>query len=134
MTAESPESAQKLVNSYADIACTEFNALFDIKDATGELKAEQKMVKIAAPGLYNPNVSNPVSFFKILLIGILLAVLIYVAFLVVFLMDDKINNAEDVQRYLGISLLGEIPNRADVKRRRARYGYYQMDAPQSDRK
>jgi hypothetical protein len=39
-------------------------------------------------------------------------------------MDDKINSAEDVERYLGMSTLGMIPNRQDSVRRKAKYGYY----------
>ena len=39
-------------------------------------------------------------------------------------MNDKINSAEDVEKYLGMSMLGMIPNRNDSVRRKSKYGYY----------
>ena len=47
---------------------------------------------------------------KSLLLGVLLgafAVLAY--FTLMFILDDKINNAEDVEKYLGLSVLGQLP-------------------------
>lgn len=46
----------------------------------------------------------------------------YSVFLVAFLLDDCIRTDEDVERYLGLSILGDIPDANDVKRHQ--YGYY----------
>ena len=70
--------------------------------------------------------SNPVSKLRVLIAAMVGAVLVYVVFFVLFLLDDKINSADDVRKYLEISVLGEIPNRRDVSRRKKKYGtYYQ---------
>lgn len=76
--------------------------------------------------------SNPVSKLMVLLIAFVAGVAVYAIYFVVFMLDDKINSAEDVERYLGVSMLGMIPNRYDVARRKGRYGskygyYYAHD-------
>ena len=44
-------------------------------------------------------------------------------YLVMFLMDDKINDPEDVEKYLKLSILGQIPNKSDAGRRKKYYAY-----------
>ena len=126
VTAKDRASAQVLVNGFAKVACQKFNALFEVRDENGELLKEQTMLKLFSEGKY-PERPNPVSMLRILIIAFVCAFLVYVGFLTIFLLDDKINNSDDVQRYLGISLLGEIPNRSDVRRKRSGYGYYTVD-------
>lgn len=130
VTAKDPTSAQILVNGFAKVACQKFNALFEVRDENGELLKEQTMLKLFSEGRY-PQTSNPVSTLKILIIAVVCAFLVYAVYLVLFVLDDKINNADDVQRYLGVSLLGEIPNRSDVRRKRSKYGYYAVDGKAS---
>jgi hypothetical protein len=43
-------------------------------------------------------------------------------FLFIFLLDDRIRTEEDIERYLGLSILGDIPNIDDVKNKKK--GYY----------
>lgn len=51
------------------------------------------------------------------------AVLVYAIYLILSILDDKIGTPEDVEKYLGISVLGVIPNAEDVAgMRRGRYG------------
>lgn len=52
---------------------------------------------------------NRVGVMRYVMLGILGAVLCYLAFVVAFLLDDKIKTEEDVKRYLQLSVLGEIP-------------------------
>ncbi|HBF14552.1 MAG TPA: hypothetical protein DDW30_02490 [Clostridiales bacterium] len=56
-------------------------------------------------------VSNPISKSKILLVGIAAVLLAYLVFFIIYVTDDKINTAEDLDQYLGINLLGQIPYR-----------------------
>ncbi len=123
VTAKDPESAKLLVNAFAEVTRDEFNALFSFVDKDGEERGTD-LLTIFDYGIVPTHESNPVSALKILLIAFAVAMLIYVVFFVLFVLDDKINTAEDVQKYLGMSLLGEIPNRADVGRRKSKYGYY----------
>ena len=69
--------------------------------------------------------SNPVSLLQILLIAFACAVVVYVVYLVLFLMDDKITTPEDVEKHLGLNLLGQIPNKQDAGRGKR---YYARDA------
>ncbi len=68
--------------------------------------------------------SNPVSLLMVALIAFVAGIVVYAIYLIAFMMDDKINSEEDVERYLGVSMLGMIPNRYDVSRRKSKYGYY----------
>ena len=58
--------------------------------------------------------SNSVSIAKVLLIGILGAALVYGIFFLRFALDDKIYSNEDVEKYLGLTVLGAIPNKNSV--------------------
>ena len=130
VTAKDPESAALFANAFAEAAENNFNDLFsaatdnDKTDSTNPNKNETKILQVFDDGVVPQHESNPISFVKITLIALIVALLVYVAFFVVYVLDDKINTAEDVQRYLGMSLLGEIPNREDAGRRKSKYGYY----------
>lgn len=80
--------------------------------------------------------SNPVSKLKVMLVAFAAAVVVYALYFVVFMLDDKINTAEDVEKYLGVSMLGMIPNRYDSARRRSKYGYgyYASSSPDGEKK
>lgn len=56
-------------------------------------------------------VSNPISMKKILLVGIIAVLLAYLVFFIIYISDDKINTADDLDQYLGVNLLGQIPYR-----------------------
>lgn len=57
------------------------------------------------------------------MIAMIIAVLVYAVFLLIFLFDDRLMTEEDIERYLGLSILGDIPNSQDTGRRRYGYGY-----------
>ena len=63
------------------------------------------------------SISNPISLLIVALITVLAAIAVYAVFLILYLADDKINTTGDVERYLGLNLLGVIPNREDARRR-----------------
>ena len=60
----------------------------------------------------------------VLAMGMAVALLVYGIYFVRYLLDDKINQPEDVEKYLGVSVLGVIPNSEDSKRRYTKYGTY----------
>lgn len=71
-------------------------------------------------------VSNRTSNMMIALVAVLAAIVTYAIAFVVFLLDDRINNEEDLERHLNLNLLGSIPNRRESQRasRRGYYAYY----------
>lgn len=113
VTTLSPESAKSAAESWANIFC----------DYITELRGEEMIVTIGDAEL-PAKPSNPISLIKILLVAFVAAILVYGIFFVRFIMDDKINSPEDVEKYLGLNVLGAIPNKHHLNRRREKYGYY----------
>lgn len=115
VTAPTPEEAYALVQAIMVETCNKINN--DLFDGETYTKPFDKVTQPTAP-------SNPISLTRVLLVGLIGAVLVYGVFFVLHILDDKINSAEDVDRRLGISVLGEIPNANDALRRRKYGGYY----------
>lgn len=87
-----------------------------------QLMSGDKMV-VCEEALMPNGISNPISTTKAILIGMVIAALIYGIFFLKFMLDDKINSAEDVERYLGLTLLGAIPNKNEVLAKGHRHRY-----------
>ena len=127
VTASTPEGAKKIVDRLVDVFVEEINKKnnsIDGKELVKEWGDEAPLPEKDKP-------SNSVSVLKIGLIAFACAIAVYAVYFVLYLMDDKISTAEDVERYLGVSTLGLIPNRQDVMRRRSKSGYYGYNAGQS---
>jgi capsular polysaccharide biosynthesis protein len=122
VTAGDRARAQMLANTFAEVTCDKFNSMY-VED-TADGGKTQNMVKVFGEANYPERESNPVSKLVVLLIAFACAVLVYLVYFVLFLLDDKINDADDVQKYLKLNILGEIPNRADVGKKKGKYGYY----------
>ena len=89
VTAKDPQSAHEISVSLAENACEYLN---------NELLGNQKYASVADRGLVPKTPSNPISAFKLLLIAVGAALATYAIYLVLFLMDDKINTVEDVEQ------------------------------------
>ncbi len=120
VTTPSAESAKVATESWSQIFC----------DYITELRGEEMIKTIGATPLPEKP-SNPISALKILLVAFVAAVLVYGIYFIRFILDDKINQPEDVEKYLGLNVLGAIPNKNQLNRRRERYGYY-ASTPGSD--
>lgn len=82
-------------------------------------------VNVYSAGTVGNNPSNSIQMTTYMLIGIVAAIIVYSAYLIAFILDDKIKTEEDVAKYLGLSVLGEIPNSKNAKKNRGKYqGYY----------
>ena len=114
ITAKTPQDASDMANSLAKNACYILN---------NDLLNGQPYASVANESSPPTKPSNPVSALKILLIAFACAALVYGVYFVRFLMDDKVNTPEDVEKYLGLSLLGQIPNKHDNSRKKKYYGY-----------
>ena len=111
--ADSPENARKIVDCVCSVGASA------ISDAMGF-----QQVNLYEYGTLNERPSNRTSYKTYALIGLGAAILTYAVYLLVFLLDDKIRTEEDVHDYLGLSVLGEIPNANEKSHGRygAQYG------------
>ncbi len=113
VTTSDPEWSAKIADELGQTACSYFNQIYNTE-----------LLNVVDTPQVPTRASNPISKLFVLLIGFFAAVVIYVIHFLRFVMDDKINSPEDVERYLGLSMLGVIPNRNDVGRKKSKYGYY----------
>lgn len=97
--AETPELAKEIVDVLCEIGQDK------ITDAMGF-----QQVHFFETGTLDSEPSNRFSAVSYLLIGMIASVLVYSAFLIAFLLNDRMDTAEDIQQYLGLNVLGEIPN------------------------
>ena len=108
--ADSPEQAKKIVDEVCGVGTQK------IEEAMGFEQA-----KLYERGVLNSEPSNITSLTTYAILGVLAAVAVYAIFLVRFLLDDRIRTEEDIERFLGLSILGDIPNADNPKKGR---GYY----------
>ena len=108
---DSPENAKRIVDALCEIGQEK------IAEAMGF-----QQVNLYEYGTLSNKPCNTTSITTYLLAGVIAAILVYSAFLIVFLLDDRIRTEEDIERYLGLSILGNIPNANDKKNHL--YGYY----------
>lgn len=114
VTADTAESATKLVSTLAHVTCDVIN---------NDLYGGQTLFNVVDANVMPSKISNPISKMTVILVAMLCAMMIYVFYLIRFLMDDKINTPEDVEKYLGLSLLGQIPNKYDAVRKKKYTAY-----------
>ena len=84
-------------------------------------------IKVYEQGTVSRIPSNDVGWQIPTLAGIAAGVIVYIICLVLMLLDDKVNDADDAEIYLGLTLLGNIPHASgDTSKKRARrmYGKY----------
>ncbi len=110
-TAGTPQRAQEIANAVSDCGI----------DYIGSVLAYDKLY-VFEEANYNASPTNGVSFFSYLKFGAVAAVLTYVAFLAIFLFDNYIHTEEDIDRYLGLTILGDIPD-ADAPKKKNMYKY-----------
>lgn len=111
-----PKEAQELAAALVNCVCDKMSELFN-----GEkyVKPYDSIVLPTSP-------SNPVRVVYIPLLGAVAAVFLYLAFLLVYLLDGRVDNEETLVRELNVILLGEVPNLADARRSSQKKGgrYY----------
>ena len=123
VTAASPDSAKRAAESWAQIFC----------EFITETRKEEMILPLGEATLPEKP-SNPISLLKILLVSFVAAIVVYGIYFLRFIMDDKVNTPEDVERYLGLNVLGAIPNKNHLSRRREKYGYYYASSTKGDTK
>jgi len=123
-TSKNARRSAEIVNALAEQACDYFNGMTNMQ-----------MLNVVDPA--DPDApaepSNPISMLRIMLLAFICAALVYAFHFLRFLLDDRINSAEDVEKYLGLSTLGVIPNKQDFGRRRM-YGDPRVNAAGDERR
>ena len=89
----------------------------EIADAMGF-----EQVNLYENGLLSSEPSNQLTILAYLLIGIIAGIIAYSVVVIVYVFDDTLRTQEDIERHLGLSVLGDIPNANEKKSHR--YGYY----------
>lgn len=91
--------------------------------AAGEIKYYMgfDQVRVLDPGTLNYAPSNSVSVLIPAILAVVAGLLIYAIALLIKLNDDRITCAEDVEKYLGLSVLGEIPMFNASSKNKVRY-------------
>lgn len=99
VTAQDPELAASIVNRICQIAPQV------IENTMGH-----QQVTLFEEGRVNRTPTNQTGILVVLVVMVLLAVMTYGVFLVIYLLDDRILSDEDVEKILGLSVLGSIPD------------------------
>ena len=111
--ADSPAEAKRIVDEVCNV---------------GTVKIEEAMgfqqVNLYEYGILMEEPCNRIGLAICVLVGMVAAVMVYCVFLVAFLVDDRIRTEEDVENYLHLSILGDIPNANEPKKRQGYYGRY----------
>lgn len=116
--ADSPEEAKKIVDSVCSVGTEK------IADAMGF-----NQVNLYEYGTIDENPCNHTRIRTYILIGLIAAVLTYTIFLVIFLVDDRIRFDEDIERDLGLTILGDIPDANHSSSNHYGYGGYGKKHP-----
>lgn len=127
---DSPKEAKRIVDKVCDIAADR------IADSMGF-----DQVNLYAYGTLPDHRSNGMGLLKTGFLGGITAICVYAAYLVGFLLDTSVKTEQDIEKYLGISTLAEIPNSQTGKRSNSgkyRYQYskryqYQSSNAHSER-
>lgn len=116
VTTPDKTASRTLANSLVEVFCERVNDKNE-EDKTLVTPWDEATTPIAS--------SNPISELKIALIAFACAIAVYGVFFVMYLLDDKISTADDVEKYLGVNILGMIPNRYDaLRKKKGKSGYY----------
>lgn len=114
VTASKKERAQEIANEWGSVFCEAINNAVN----SGSSDDTIVMIKVWETAALPTAPSNPVKPIYALLAGIIAAILVYVLYLVLFILDDKITGPEDVENYLGLNVLGAIPDKNALRSRR----------------
>ena len=119
VTASSPELAKNIVDQLSVIGPEKVNE-----------ELSYGRIRVYEEGTYSNWAINQVSLMSYLKFGILAGILVYAIFLCMFLFDNYIHTEDDIERCLGISIIGDIPD-ADAAKKKNKYKKYSKRANKS---
>ncbi len=121
VTAPTPSDAKIIVDKLCEVGR---QSIVDIMGINQVNQVDQ--------GTFKETPSNSMIGVKCYVGALAAAVVVYGIYLMIFMFDDKISTPDDVEKYLGLSVLGLIPNALDTpgskygrygKGRYGKYGY-----------
>lgn len=112
-TASSPEQAKRIVDSVCKCGAEAMNDLF-----------AYDQFRVFEEGTLNTWPVNSMSVMNYAKYGIIAGGLVYIIFLAMFLFDNYIHTDEDIENYLGLSILGDIPDANAPDKRKKKYSNY----------
>ena len=119
VTADTPENAKQIVDKLCTIGAESIN------DVMG-----YDQVNLYELGTLSKSPSNQKSIVVYLLFGVIAGAFVYLIYVIVFIADTSIRTDEDIQNYLGLSVIGDIPDADAGKgggykyKKYGRYGRY----------
>jgi len=113
VSAKTPEEAKVIVDAICEIGSYEINETLGIKQ-----------VNLYEHGILNEEPSNKTSLTTYILVALVAAVLVYGIFFIRFMLDDSIWTDDEIDKYLGLSVLGDIPDANSTRRKGYGYGRY----------
>ena len=109
--ADSPELAKQIVDKISTIGSEQ------IAEAMGF-----RQVNLYEYGVLEADPCNRTGLMTYALVFLMTVVAAYAVFLIAFILDDRIGGEDDIEKMLGLSILGDIPT-ADAPHKDG-YGYY----------
>lgn len=110
--ASSPEMAKKIVDTLSVVGPAEANNVL-----------RYDRIQVYEEGTLNTWPINQVSVMEYLPFGALAGIAVYIVFLCMFLFDNYLHTDEDIERVLGVSIIGDIPD-ADASKKNGKYARY----------
>jgi len=115
VVAKNPESAKIILDAYCKVAGdSEVMKPIPVKN----------YFTLYQPGTVNTWPVNNISFMTFIKYGIIAGGLVYVIFLAMFLFDNYIRTEEDIEHYLGLTVLGDIPDAYASNKNKKKYSNY----------
>lgn len=117
ITIENPASTRYLEISVTSKNANDAKVIVDNLCEIGAVSIVEIMgidqVNIVDKGTISETPSNSAITLMTFVIAIAAAVLVYICCLLKYMFDDSINEPEELEKFLGLSVLGVIPNAAD---------------------
>ncbi len=114
VTTGEPELSSKIANSVSEQGVKRIREIMNVNQMSVYEYGEVSRIP-----------SNNVSWQLPTLFGLVAAVIVYALCWLFMLLDDKVNDADDVENYLGLTVLGDIPHKSDeARKKRGHNGYY----------
>lgn len=114
VTSDSPERAKQIVDSICKQGALAVNDLYGINN----------LVRIFEEGTVNNYPINGASIVSYAKYGVIAAALVYVIFFAMFLFDNYIHTEADIENYLGVKIIGDIPDANAPDKRKRKYTNY----------
>ena len=109
--ADSPAMAKKIVDALCEVGAKSINQAMGFDQ-----------VNLFEYGNIDTTPCNKTSLLIYLMIGAAVAAVTFLIFVIMFIMDDTLRSDEDCQLYLGVTILGDIPDAEDTHKKK--YGGY----------